>query len=92
MSWIAQTRPRPLDGRRRGGQRAHVRKRTVGFPARLLRWQSVESVRLLRGVPGLLNEAAILLLLVWLLPLAILAVGVPVALFVRLLMAIVNLL
>ena len=49
-------------------------------------------MRLLRGVPGLLNEAAILLLLVWLLPLAILAVGVPVALFVRLLMAIVNLL
>ena len=42
----------------------------------------------LRKSRGLLNEAVLLLLIVWLFPIVILLVGTPVALFVRLLIAI----
>jgi hypothetical protein len=42
----------------------------------------------LRKIRGLLNEAVLLLVIVWLFPIVILLVGTPVALFVRLLIAI----
>lgn len=42
----------------------------------------------LRKIPGLLNDAVLLLLVVLLFPLVILLIGTPVALFVRLLVEI----
>jgi hypothetical protein len=44
----------------------------------------------LRKIRGLLNEAVLLLLVVWLFPIVILLVGTPVALFVRLLVEIAH--